>query len=255
MSIYEKSVSQLFWDMAKDMQLKLGDTIIKEDGVNWFKEKYPLVKESTVIAHFNRMSVNSTSRHHTSFKPVIDDLLYKINSHTYRLYDQENDPPPFHQTREKSIGETVRETPNYPTTIGEPEESKEFAYERDLQNFLIKNLHLIEEGLKLYEDEGIKGIEFPVGGRYIDILAVDKNNDYVVIELKVSKGYDRVIGQLLRYVSWIRKNLADEGQKVRGVIIAREISEDLKLACGEIPNIDLFEYQMSIELSKLDLTD
>ena len=64
----------------------------------------------------------------------------------------------------------------------------EFAFERDLQNFLVKNLHLIEDGLKLlHEEDGITGVEYPVGGRRIDILAVDKDGALVVIELKVSK--------------------------------------------------------------------
>jgi len=44
-----------------------------------------------------------------------------------------------------------------------------------------------------------------------------------VIELKVSKGYDRVICQLLRYLAWIEKNQAEPTQKVTGLIIAREI--------------------------------
>ncbi len=104
---------------------------------------------------------------------------------------------------------------------GTEKSSSEFAYEKDLQNFLSKNLSVIEPGLKLYEDEGINGIEFGVGGRYIGILAVDKANNYVVIELKVSRGYDRVIGQILRYMAWIHKNQADEGQSVRGIIIAK----------------------------------
>ena len=80
-----------------------------------------------------------------------------------------------------------------------------FAYESDLRDFLAKNLALSESGLCVFQDEGISGIEFPVGGRFIDILATDKQNNNVVIELKVSKGYDRVIGQLLRYMAWIEK--------------------------------------------------
>jgi endonuclease len=51
-----------------------------------------------------------------------------------------------------------------------------------LQNYLVKNLDLIEPGLRLYDEEGMTGIEFPVGGRYIDILAIDQNGTYVVIE-------------------------------------------------------------------------
>jgi RecB family endonuclease NucS len=72
-----------------------------------------------------------------------------------------------------------------------------------------------------------------------------------VIELKVSKGYDRVIGQLLRYVSWIKKNHAESGQMVRGVIVAKEISEDLLLACSELPSISLFEYSLSVALKPI----
>jgi hypothetical protein len=41
-----------------------------------------------------------------------------------------------------------------------------------------------------------RSIGFPVGGRIIDILAVDKGGRYVVIELKVSRGYDRVVGSI-----------------------------------------------------------
>ena len=132
------------------------------------------------------------------------------------------------------------------------EEVKEFAYEKDLQNFLAKNLDQIEPGLKLYEDgEGVNGVEFPVGNRFIDLLAVDIENNYVVIELKVSKGYDKVIGQLLRYIGWIEKHQAEGDQTVRGIIIAKEISEDLQLATLRTPGIRLYEYDLSVSLRKI----
>ena len=75
---------------------------------------------------------------------------------------------------------------------------------------------------------------------------------FVVIELKVSRGYDRTIGQILRYVGWISQNLADPDQKVRGLIIAREISNDLILACNSLPNINLFEYELSFSLNPVE---
>jgi hypothetical protein len=130
--------------------------------------------------------------------------------------------------------------------------ASEFAYKKDLQSFLSKNLSLIEPGLRLFEDEGINGLEFPAGGRLIDILAVDKNNNYVVIELKVSRGYDRVVGQILRYIAWIEKHQADPGQSVRGVIIAKEITNDLLLASSRVKEIDLFEYELSVFLKKVN---
>jgi len=75
-------------------------------------------------------------------------------------------------------------------------------------------------------------VEFEAGGKRIDILAVDKDNKFVIIELKVSRGYEKVIGQILRYRAWVRKNLAGE-QGIRGVIIAKVITDDLKLAASE----------------------
>jgi Endonuclease NucS C-terminal domain len=92
---------------------------------------------------------------------------------------------------------------------------------------------------------------FPAGGRFIDILALDAKRRLVVIELKVSRGHERVIGQILRYMAWIEKNQAEPGQGVRGVIVAREISEDLKLACGYLPNVSLFEYQLAVSLKSV----
>jgi len=128
----------------------------------------------------------------------------------------------------------------------------EFAYETDLRDFLASNLHVIRPSLTLYQDGDISGVEFPVGERRIDILAVEDEKDFVVIELKVSKGYDRAVGQLLRYMAWIEQNLAEPGQKVKGMIIARRISDDLRLATSRVSDVELYEYQMSISLSRVE---
>jgi RecB family endonuclease NucS len=128
--------------------------------------------------------------------------------------------------------------------------SSEFLLEKDLQRYLAENLDTVEQGLRLYEEDGIKGIEFEAGGgRRIDILAVDKMGALVVLELKVSKGYDRVVGQLLRYMTWVRYNVA-EGQPVRGIIVCRNMTDDLKLACTDLSNVDLFEYQLSVTVTR-----
>ncbi|MHB8544833.1 MAG: endonuclease NucS domain-containing protein [Leptospirales bacterium] len=160
-----------------------------------------------------------------------------------------SDPTPIHSKTDLIASPTELQEQDVPPN------SSEFAYESDLRDFLAKNLSILEPGLKLYQDqeEGITGIEFPVGGKFIDILAVDPNNNLVVIELKVSKGYDRVVGQLLRYMAWIIKNQAEPGQKVRGIIAAREISEDLKMACSLLKDVTLYEYRLSIDLTKINI--
>lgn len=130
-------------------------------------------------------------------------------------------------------------------------EESEFAYEKDLQKYLVKNLSIIEKGLKLYQSESIDGEEFYVPGtsRRIDILAIDKQNNYVVIELKVSRGYEKVVGQTLFYQSSIKTIFNQE--KVRAIIIAREITSELKTATHFLPDFELFEYQLSLTLNKI----
>jgi endonuclease len=100
---------------------------------------------------------------------------------TLRLYDPANDPPPI-QSRTATDPLTPATVP--PTDEDEQPNATAFAYESDLRNFLSKNLQVLEPGLKLYEEEGITGVEFPAGGRFIDILALDPNGAYVVIGIE-----------------------------------------------------------------------
>jgi len=240
--IYEKSVRLLMKDMVAKIGLKPDEILQREKVLQWFQEYYPKIKVGTLHAHLAKMSTNVPNRIHFKASPSgEDDLFYRIDPSHYRLYVPANDPPPIYEKTEP------------PPPPPEDKVASEFAYEKDLQNFLSKNLSVIEPGLKLYEEEGINGIEFDVGGRYIDILAIDKENNYVVIELKVSRGYDKVVGQILRYMAWIEKNQADSDQSVRGIIIAKGITDDLLLATSRVKDIDLFEYELSVSLKKIGL--
>lgn len=251
MPIYEKPVRLLLKDFVTKHNIVVGQTISRDQVISWFKENYPKIKMGTISAHFLRMSTNAPSRIHYNVSDAgDDDLFYQVDGGHFRLYEKGADPLPIYIKSNPVEG--VVDLPNSPEDKEEFSEQTGFAYESDLRDFLAKNLTLIETGLRLYQDEGISGVEFPVGGRFIDILAIDKLNNYVVIELKVSKGYDRVIGQLLRYMAWIDTNQAEPTQKVRGIIIAREISNDLHLATSKIPDVELFEYDLSVSLRKVN---
>ncbi len=128
------------------------------------------------------------------------------------------------------------------------ESTIEFAYESILRDYCAQHLTVIESGLSLYQKDGGTGIEFPASGRFIDILAIDSSDGLVVFEFKLSRGHERVVGQLLRYMGWVRQHLATAEQRVRGVIIARQVTEDLRLATAGQPNIKLMEYELSINL-------
>jgi endonuclease len=243
-TLNEKPVRLLMQDMAASMGLVAGQSFSREQAVQWFAANYPNVKQGTVAAHLIRLSTNVASRlQYSARADGSDDKFFKIDSSHFRLYEPGRDPTP--------ISELTPEIEEFSDVL--PETSAEFAYEHDLRDYLARNLHIIEPSLRLYVDDGITGVEFPVGGGYVDILAVDCADNYVVIELKVSKGYDRVVGQLLRYVSWIKKNHAEPGQRVRGIIIAKQISDDLRLACSEIPTISLYEYALSVSVRQIAL--
>jgi len=240
-TIYDKSVGELLKDFV-DTWSDSNGVFVKKDVIDWFNKNYPNIKDSTVSAHITKFSVNNKNRvHYHAHLDGRDDILFKINEHTYRKYNSTTDSEPIYkfESKEQIVSEEEDDDREYDTA---------FAYEKDLKNYLAKNLEIIEPGLKLFEEDGINGLEYEVNGRFIDILAVDKNKNFVVIELKVSKSYDRVIGQLLRYKNWIQKELANSGQLVRGIIIASELSDDLKIACMGLPNIQLYEYELSVRL-------
>jgi hypothetical protein len=220
--------------------------VTRKQAIDWFAQQYPKIKSGTVHCHLIRLSTNAPTRLHYSAKPHEDDVFFQMDGSHFRLYDPAHDPAPIHEITAKPVAPLATEEEV------DPAGSAEFAYEADLRNYLAKNLSIIEPGLMLYQDEGITGVEFDVGGRRIDILAIDAKGALVVIELKVSRGYDRVVGQLMRYMAWIRKNQAEAGQHVRGVIVCREISEDLLLACSLLSAVQLFEYELSLKLKSVN---
>lgn len=127
-----------------------------------------------------------------------------------------------------------------------------FALEHQLRDFLAQNLStILVEGkkLKLYEDLNQRsGVEYPTSVGNIDLLATDSVGNFYVFELKRARSTDETIGQISRYMGWVKRNLAD-GKDVFGIIVAREISERLKYGVLVFPNVSLFEYEIKFKLN------
>jgi hypothetical protein len=134
----------------------------------------------------------------------------------------------------------------------EETEDSTFAYESDLRDYLAKNLNIIENGLKLYVDsDGKDGIEYSIdsSNKRVDILAIDKNDTPVVIELKLSQGYEKVIGQALYYKGMVKEKFSKNN--IRIFIIAKEITNRLKRATEDLSFVELFEYSLSVSVKKV----
>jgi len=89
-------------------------------------------------------------------------------------------------------------------------------------------------------------VEFPVNGRRVDILAKDKAGMPVVIELKVSRGHERTIGQALYYRATIKEIF--KVATVRIFIVTLELSSELRVAAKEVPDVSLFEYSLAMTI-------
>lgn len=128
-----------------------------------------------------------------------------------------------------------------------------FAYEKHLEEFIImnwKNINFGEE-LDIYVDEGgSAGQQYTTDVGIIDILATDKNGDYVVIELKRAESGYKVVGQVLNYMGWVNEKIAaEEGKKVRGIIVVGKADKTLKSALKLVADkIELKEYRTNLNL-------
>lgn len=137
------------------------------------------------------------------------------------------------------------------------EQSPEFVLEKYLEEFIISNFDKIfKSRLVLYRDpEGSFGQQFIIDsegkqiGR-IDILAKDvESGNFVVIELKKGRESDQVIGQLLRYMGWVKENLCENNQNVTGYVICKDIDERLRLAVSMVADmIKIKRYKVDFEL-------
>jgi hypothetical protein len=139
------------------------------------------------------------------------------------------------------------------TAEDEAEAGTEFALEEQLRDYLAENLGILETGLALWPVENGDAVEFQVDeqgpSRRIDILAKDRGGLPVVIELKVSRGHEKTVGQALYYRARI-KNIFHV-QRVRIFIVAAEISPELRAAASEVPDVLLFEYSLAVKVTAI----
>jgi len=144
-----------------------------------------------------------------------------------------------------------------PAVISAPPEAIEdpnaFVLEKYLEDFIVSNFDTIFKGtLQIYEDpEGNDGQQYATEIGPIDILAVERRSDsFVVIELKKGRPSDQVIGQILRYMGWVKKNLCTGGQAVKGLVICRDPDPKLSYALEMTNNIEVRYYSVSFKLSE-----
>lgn len=181
------------------------------------------------------------------FRWMTQDVIYV----TARMLENEAAPVAVSAVSKDRKLDIEEGSGEFPTT------KDRFAFEEDLQQFIGENFESLrlESGLKLFHDDtGRSGFYYPVTGvgGEIDVLAIDSDGNYVVIELKRDKAPDSAAAQLGRYMQWVEENLAKKDKKsVSGILIAYRGSKSL------IDSVKALRFPVKIKYYKLrlDLSD
>ncbi|MDP2587312.1 MAG: endonuclease NucS [bacterium] len=132
------------------------------------------------------------------------------------------------------------------------EDPTAFAMEKHLEDFLVQNWTSTELGKRydIYQEDGeLVGQQYPSDTGPIDILAISKDKkELLVVELKKGRATDVVLGQIQRYMGYVKDELAEQSQSVKGVIIALDSDTRLKRALSVAQHIDFFSYSVSFKL-------
>lgn len=161
----------------------------------------------------------------------------------------------YHDEIERLVGDASL-LARAPIMVGDPdiEDPAAFAMEQHLEAFLVANWSqtVLSKEFSIYEEDGD-----PVGQQYatdtgpIDVLAISKDKRrLLVVELKRGRASDVVVGQVLRYMGFVKEQVAEDDQTVEGAIIALDEDPKLRRALIPVPSITFYRYQVSFKLIK-----
>lgn len=150
--------------------------------------------------------------------------------------------------------EAVAQPEATPAALDDQQSS--FALESHLRDYLARNLSSIADfgaPLTVYTSEdGRDGVEFQTDVGPIDILATSSTGDFYVFELKLGRGGDAALGQILRYMGWVDRHLSTK-HRVFGVVLAADISEKLRYGATQVSQVRLMEYDLSFTAKPANL--
>lgn len=138
------------------------------------------------------------------------------------------------------------------TTSTQPD-VQAFYMEKYLEEFLITNWKSLPlaKTHDIYTDDSTNGHQVNIGVGIINILAISKDKkELLVIELKRGQTSDVVLGQILRYMGYLNEHWVDNGQTVRGIIVALEDDTKLRYALKMVPSVAFYRYKISFSMVK-----
>ena len=244
------------WQLIRDAMQHFNREVTYAELREFVLAQYPDVNKTTLNCQIIVCSVNHHSRVHYSEnkKPRVctgdHDFLYNTDWGCVAPYDTAlHGTWEIYQREDGTLSVRLQEPP-----VEGAEPCGTFRFERHLRDYLAHNLNKNSDfgaGLRVHKEEDREGVEYQTDVGPIDILAKAPNGDFHIFELKLSRGDDAALGQILRYMGWVSQHLSG-GKKVFGVIVAAEISEKLKYAVTQIPNVRLMEYEVRFSVRPVE---
>lgn len=199
-------------------------------------------------------SGQSTGKRYEQFNEVLSELRTKYNISFWALDWVLGDLGTRGDS--ESAGAVPVETPPAADATSDitPGPGGRFALEKHLEEFLVESWDQtpLSAFLEILDEDGeAKGNQYPTDVGLIDILCKNKDGSgFTVVELKRDQTSDQTVGQVARYMGWVRKHLARGGEAVNGLIICRDADEKLMTALAVFPNVAVFTYQIRFTVSK-----
>ena len=132
--------------------------------------------------------------------------------------------------------------------------------ESHLEQFIVQNFDALFPGWRIHtlnlnttnsnSKRNQRGIRYRTDAGEIDILCLDQEDHFVVVELKRNKAPDTVVAQTDRYIGWVEQSLAQPGQQVRGLIVAKSLDKHLAYILSQRQNVNLWAYTWQMQFDK-----
>lgn len=237
------------WTVSKGIQK--GDFVLCPDGSGSYRVGEVLgdyyYAQGQILPHRRKVRWMETAIARSAMSEALQNSTGSIGT--------VSDISGYHDEIERLIGDAPAQ-PRIPIVSGDPdiEDPVAFAMEKHLEAFLVANWNqtILSKDFSIYEEDGE-----PVGQQYatdagpIDVLAISKDKKrLLVVELKRGRATDVVVGQVLRYMGFVKEQIAEDDQTVEGAIIALEDDQKMRWALLSVPSISFYRYEISFKLVK-----
>lgn len=142
-----------------------------------------------------------------------------------------------HNPYKRTLEETL--TSEIETSV---DSSTSYISEKDLEDYLLKNINLIEEDLRVIDRQ------VDISGGTLDILAKDKNGVLCIIELKIKEDKS-IIWQSIHYPMGLKSKL--NCGNVRMIVVAPEYSKPIRSALSKSGNVEMLKYSIEVKSNKI----